>query len=691
MHGLTAPGNPCVQFMLKNHCFAQQKDKEGRVQDVASATHYMMDGCFGGVVIVGWGDNAAMLEAYAKAKDLGMRIFMLERRTPVFRSLADIDFTALRALREDEEMLLFQHQQTVHKMFYPDWKSIEEHTDLFQVFVLATTCDLVAAKKPHLDPNSQQGMTPFGLSGPASADAAGAAGGAGNESSKPPTFKCGYHLIFVNLFLNDVMADRIHASCVAKAKQKWPDTQVFDMTEPLWEKIIDRSVIDANGLRMVGSHKPKKCPECNGSKSKVNECGHCDYTGRIDTKRPYELKYVLNSNGQRCPDDEAFYKANFAALVKRVSIRTNRTTPTAGFKPYAGAPTSAPHSLVMNADGKLVSVNNGFAEDNKAQSRMREKIRMPYNDPLIPAIRRVIRKFDNARKNVDIRAVYMTEKKDRYRVTLSGDGSQSCPNLINRDHNSNTEYIIIEKKDKGTFMWMKCHCQCPTTEGRVTWPKKGKVQCKNWISDMHKISDEESDAIMPTFMTKAADVMKKALRKSVYHFDPTPNGAYCTLRRIVQTCASKVMAHLAPESQQEVVSSSKKSGNKKRKRVEGTGTASTAGIAGMKKNDTNGKPKRAKVAVQRDDGSVMPQQHTFGQVGMSHGDEDEDHPHTVYRHDGGDYEGEEEPDHLFPSDPVRLPPKPAVKRKRPTPAKKTKPSKDQDEELNEVAPWVSLS
>lgn len=510
--------------------FVHQKDKQGNVQDPQNATHYLMDGCRGGVVIIGWTDYPQAMEEYAKSIDAGFKIFMIEKRTKIFRSLADIDYTGVRKLSGQEELSVFVHIQNSHKLFYPEW-NYDVQGDTFQMFVLSTSTDLIEPKDP----------------------------------SEAPKYKSGNHLIFVNLFLDDSQADWIHKSCVVKAKQRWSDAKCFGIHDE-WDKIIDRSVIDSNGLRMVGANKQKKCPTCKGAKSKLEDCSDCNFSGKLDIKRPYELKYILNSRGQRCADDEDYYKSNFAALVKRVSIRTNNDATSPGFKPYAGAPSCTPHTLQMDIHGKLVSVSQGFTEDNKAQSRMKEKIRLISTDPILPHLLKAARKYAHEYRNVDLAAVYTNERKDAYRINLAGVGSQTCGNLIGRDHHNNSCYIYMEKKELATTTEQRCYCQCKVTTGRIKSGKLGiSVFCSKYRGDKKRMSEEESDDCFPTFLTKTSSIMKNGI-KSVFHFDPNPNGRWITLNRIVRAVGAKVMEDLSGESTQQQSNAQNGGGNKATKR-----------------------------------------------------------------------------------------------------------------------------
>ncbi len=74
-----------------------------------------------------------------------------------------------------------------------------------------------------------------------------------------------------------------------------------------WEEIVDKSVFELNGLRMIGAHKVAKCPETQnhkGRKMADEGCERCRGRRNLDEGRPYSVADLWGGNFER-PDRDA--------------------------------------------------------------------------------------------------------------------------------------------------------------------------------------------------------------------------------------------------------------------------------------------------------------------------------------------------------------------------------------------------
>jgi hypothetical protein len=519
MNGLTAQDNPFVRHLLERKCFLNQTDRDGNVQNADNLTNYLMDGCRGGKVIIKGMDYARAMEVYADAIMGGYKLFLIERRTPIYKTLTDFDCKTNRELdpKEITEMLLLI--QSTHKLFWDPIKGGGKDRR-FMMVVCSTPMEQVKKKKTFFG-----NIAVVASSGSASSAAAAAASSvAPPESEEPPTYKYGKHLVFPNLRVDDAQSNIIYASCVVKARQRWPDPKkTFGILDE-WGKVIDQSVIVKNGLRLVGSNKQGHCPDCHGSSEKREVCGTCYSVGKVDLKRPYMLESIFDSDGIRMLDDERDYKENFAALVKLTSIRTSDTTCTPGFRPYPGAPTILPPILVHDENGDVVVVNREFDDDRRAQSKMRGGI-LSKRAPEMQHILACVRNFHTRFNSVDLGNVYVNDKRDKYTIYLTGVGSQYCSNLAGRFyHNSNTSRLemIKDPKDDSAKIRQLCNSTCEDTVGRsLTGGPNGNVavSCAKYKGPWIQVSKEVADNCWPTFLTKASSSMQ-----SVWKTDVAPEG-----------------------------------------------------------------------------------------------------------------------------------------------------------------------
>jgi hypothetical protein len=117
--------------------------------------------------------------------------------------------------------------------------------------------------------------------------------------------KQGYHLHWPDIYVDKHLALKIRKNIVINLTTMYgKDSKFYDS----WEKIIDKTVYEQNGLRLIGSDK---CSISDGIKTYEN--------------RVYEIKFVYNGlvYSQELTN---FYKekSNILKAIKDTSIRTNK-------------------------------------------------------------------------------------------------------------------------------------------------------------------------------------------------------------------------------------------------------------------------------------------------------------------------------------------------------------------------------
>lgn len=463
---LTAADNPFIRWCQQKKLFKNQFPKDQQHLLNAQITHLLLDGCRGGCLIVPADLLEEFKEKYAQCIDQGYKLWMNEKRKVVSRGLGDIDAKGTRFLTYEEEANIFKVYQNSFKPFYPHWKSIEQHGDLFRVIVLATETVQVD-----------------------------------QLTNGKPIYKHAYHPIMSNLYLTDTQAQEIFETTLAHFENKWPLPQeTFGFLSNKWENdVFDRCVLVTNGLRLPGSRKCVKCPQCKNNDEKVVNCEHCDYIGRVDQGRVYSIKYVFDSNGKRLKDLESRYKQNFSALIAASTVQTNLQEPTPGYKRYEGAPLPAQYKVSYNADSGAIALTKDttstFVHDPKSN---KEKIVLQSNSPLISTIEKCIRSFDPIYQNIQVNKVSTNEKHTYYNVQVKGIGSSRCKNNNSEDHSSNHIYFLIRKKMNSRTQYQE------TTITVLCYSPR----CKDWKGITKPLSGEMSDELFPSYWSKAGIVLK---------------------------------------------------------------------------------------------------------------------------------------------------------------------------------------
>jgi hypothetical protein len=123
-------------------------------------------------------------------------------------------------------------------------------------------------------------------------------------------FKFGVHLIWPTLLVTRTQGLQIRLAIIHHLREEglWKD---FDI-----ESVVDKVVLEGNGFRMIGSYKTDPCPQkCRGP------CGVCMGKGKLLDDRTYRPTYVVDGNGMK--DNGAFEDLvrDHRKMMERLSIR----------------------------------------------------------------------------------------------------------------------------------------------------------------------------------------------------------------------------------------------------------------------------------------------------------------------------------------------------------------------------------
>lgn len=199
-------------------------------------------------------------------------MFMVERRTPVFKMFLDLDFQDQSEVTSDTVLQFVEIITSVFRSFFPDANT--------ECVVLGSPCKVLAT-----------------------------------------SVKTGVHLIWPHIHVTEKQALTMRLNAVALLERTLPPrTPVQNSIAD----VVDASVLCGNGLRMYGSHKAARC-KCKD----VNTCLVCDL-GYIVENRPYTLSMVWD--GALQPDRVATLLVDVYALVQLTTIRW-LGPPTPGYRP----------------------------------------------------------------------------------------------------------------------------------------------------------------------------------------------------------------------------------------------------------------------------------------------------------------------------------------------------------------------
>jgi len=216
-----------------------------------------------------------------------------------------------------------------------------------------------------------------------------------------------------------------------------------------WDDVVDKTVLERNGLRMIGSRKLSNCNHCKVQKQKV--CTLCNGTGKQDEGRIYEPHCVIDGNGKEMKSETSKIKTSQFKKIKETTIRTffdEIPKPFAIPEKYKLQPKKIKKRTIKNKEGTLFDIEcsnkDCLEKSSKAFKLCVKFIQESFPHPNI----------------IDVIEIFKKGKEKQYYIVRTS--SRYCMN-INREHRSNHVYYYIDK----SFAYQKCLCTCDTTAGRI--------------------------------------------------------------------------------------------------------------------------------------------------------------------------------------------------------------------------------
>ena len=219
MEGPRLDRSELVTFLLESKCL-MKKSSTGIL------THTLLDGRYGGCVYLPDSALGDFIDAYGKDLLRSRKLYVVERRTKVFKMHFDLDF---KTVHDDAttEALLEEVRTVVLSFLEP---GLERESWCIACAVLEGT----ARKAP------------------------------------------GVHLIFPWLLVDAQQAQWMRSAVV----------RALGALES-WEAVVDSAVFASAGLRMVGSDKCRDCPTCGNGRETRLFCGACKHQGRVPENKVY--------------------------------------------------------------------------------------------------------------------------------------------------------------------------------------------------------------------------------------------------------------------------------------------------------------------------------------------------------------------------------------------------------------------
>jgi len=434
-------------------------------------THNLMNTNYGGGFALDNTDKTEKEFLYWYTSDLALKHihYIIEKRTKFFKFHADLDIKRKEPMDDETIITLICDLIDCVKKFYPSTTAISR----FDVMICL---------------------------------------------SRNPG-KTGIHPIFPNLIVNENQAIDIRNYYVSYLTSKYGDMVGLQNS---WEEIVDMSVYQANGLRMVGSHKTEPCKDCKisgakkrkhsnmSSPKKHTKCEYCGGRGRTDSGKVYmPFVYIRNSQVHKLWTEKIQNIVNQIndggvrrSVVELCSIRcptineassdfaiTDEETMSLaqGKRKHNKDSTEeeeegsekkrlhSPRERIYKEMKTDVGTYRITEEDFRGMSKYKQKQFLEPRSESFQMVQEYIQSkgFPSVWRKLNVHDIFTNPKKTHYIVNVRGDGQHFCLNNRKGSHRSNSIYFFIEQG----AMYQRCYCSCQTIENR----KNG--QCDSFSSE----------------------------------------------------------------------------------------------------------------------------------------------------------------------------------------------------------------
>ena len=307
--------------------------KRWHVQRNSTAmSNISMDGWMGGKLYVPPNEYEEFLADAARDIDSNIPIYIIERRTPIYKWHLDLDIL-------DHEPLPLDKIKNIS-------------ADISQV-ALATL-------------NMPVGRGDFFI-----------ILGTVPKQKSEGHWKTGLHIIAPYLKVNSEQCLQVRDTCIPMLKEKYKILNT-------WEDAFDESVYIGSGLRLLGSNKMEMC----SCKRKDQHCTLCNGFGKIDTGRSYSILDVITSKGKSKPEVVQKLKKNTQLALTMSSIKcfdvlpssSNDTEVKVRKRTVDGTTeliTGTPDSVVLN---NLRSINTNYEKTRITKELRSDKCVMFHVD-----------------------------------------------------------------------------------------------------------------------------------------------------------------------------------------------------------------------------------------------------------------------------------------------------------------------
>jgi len=360
--------NPLKKWVLTNKYFIKISDTK---EKKAQATHFLLDG---GIWKIPLFEYQTFLKLLATDLHAGEKHYISENKTPIFKFICDLDFYEESVITNISSIVTVI--QNIVNEYFGEQRIIICGADSKKVTI--------------------------------------------NETEY---VKSGFHLVFPKLWVTVETSKKLRILFIEKLIETFSERKTYNK----WEDVVDLSVYEDNGLRMVGCRKIGICKLCKNKKGIKETCEMCEGVGKKDENRIYTPICVL-------PNDNTYLhsiKNDYYVMLLETSIYNYNDHQATQFIKQLNV------VLVEKSKKNKTNVNV-----NELDSKIQKFIRTNYKEKYSKCCVKKVTKTDST---------YYVEIDDNF-----------CMN-VNRNHTSSNIYFQIQPSG----ICQRCYCKKESIHGRL--------------------------------------------------------------------------------------------------------------------------------------------------------------------------------------------------------------------------------
>jgi hypothetical protein len=328
--------------------------------------------------------TGAFNNIYTAALTQGEVMFVVEKKPPVFKLVFDLDMRVAAPLKPEQ---VLDFSKAVHS-------AVQEFYGKPTCHMIVCTCE--------------------------------------DRRGRGAQWKVGAHLVWPSIatVCPDALRCRDHV-LASEAVQKFAPLFQNEM-----ENVVDRSVLDKNGVRMIGSYKVVPC------RCQCMPCDRCRGRGKLVEHGVYWPRYVVREDAVETIQTPSTLEA-VRYWVHETSLRNCTMTLSKAFK------------CVENA-----AYSDGEDEEGLLQRSVKGRLQRHPLEPVLPALEGFLATLPGPYLTAKFTSLHKGGSNDDP-VFFARTTSRFCLN-IGKNHNSNNVYFLFSKRGA----YQMCFCRCQTIEGR---------------------------------------------------------------------------------------------------------------------------------------------------------------------------------------------------------------------------------